>query len=287
MLVDESTLTLVVGLFVFLFGACIGSFLNVVAYRLPLEISVMFPGSHCTSCKTPVPAYGLIPVLGYFLVRGRCVACKSRISAVYPLVEILVGLGTVFLFFHFLTAEQLLYNLTGSSLDSGPALGRLRYQNYLAFFSSLWLFYTAVPLVIIDLRYRLLLDVITLPGTLVAFVLASLNPNMGWAQSLLGIVAGAGGLYVVAKVYELVRKREGMGMGDVKYLALIGATVGWQGVIWVVALASLLGAFVGIVYGLVRREGLSAAIPFGPFLAAAALAVNLFGRQIEILIYGA
>ena len=286
MLVDETTLARVVGLFLFLFGASIGSFLNVVAYRLPLGISVMFPGSHCPGCKTPVPAYGLVPVLGYFLVRGRCVACKSRISFVYPLVEIVVGLGTVFLFFHFLTAEQFLSNLTGTHWGSAPLLGRLRYQNYLSFFSVLWLFYTAVPLVVIDLRYKLLLDVITLPGTLIAFVLAGFNPHMGWGQSFWGIVVGAGGLYAVAKGYELLRKREGLGMGDVKYLALIGATVGWQGVIWVVALSSLLGAVVGIVYGLVRREGLAVAIPFGPFLAAGALAVALYGRELEALLYG-
>lgn len=281
MLVEEITLTWIVGAFVFLFGACIGSFLNVVAYRIPLGVPLAFPASHCPECKTPVPAIGLVPIFGYLILRARCRACGVRISPVYPAIEACAGLGTAFLFFHHLSASDLILLLGG---DVG--LGAQPWSKYVAFFGSLWLFYTAIPLVIIDVRYRLLPDKITLPGTLVAFLLGAANPGLGWAQSLIGIAAGAGGLYAVAKSYEIIRRREGMGLGDVKYLGLIGALVGWQGVIWVIAIASMLGALVGIATGLVRREGLSASVPFGPFLAAGALSVNLWGEEIQAFLYG-
>jgi leader peptidase (prepilin peptidase)/N-methyltransferase len=191
----------------------------------------------------------------------------------------------VFLFFHHTDSATALHLLTGGTVGEAP-LGALRKAEMVPLFTSLWLFFTAIPLVVIDLRHRLLPDVITLPGTAVALALGAVNPDLGLKASLLGAGVGAGGLLLVAKGYELLRRREGMGLGDVKYLGLIGAVVGWQGVFITLGIASFLGALVGVSLGLIRREGLQAAIPFGPFLAIAALVVNLWGDQLQVLFYG-
>jgi len=294
MIFEPQALSFLVGALLLAFGATIGSFLNVVAWRLPRGESVVSPASHCTSCGTPVPWWGLVPIFGWMLVRARCVKCHEKVSVVYPIVEALCGIGTVALFFHHASAEELVNALSGmgggageASLNgTGATLGRFRFGFLPPLFASLWLLYTAIPLVMIDLKYRLLPDAITLPGALVAFVIALALPDIGWKGALLGIAVGSGGLFTIAKGYELLRRREGLGMGDVKYLALIGALVGWQGVIMTIAIASCLGALVGIALGLIRKEGLQTVIPFGPFLAFGALAVNLFGDEIQLLLYG-
>lgn len=287
MTLGPSVLDFVFAALVFAFGASLASFLNVVAWRVPLRQSVVTPSSRCPQCETPVPWWGLIPILGWFLVRGKCVNCKAPVSPVYPIVETLGGLGTVFLVLHHTDAASVVSLMSGGDLQgSGVPLGRLRYGFVVPLATSLWLFYTAIPLVIIDLRYRLLPDRITFPGTAVALALGCVNPALGWQGTLLGAAVGAGGLLVVAKGYEWLRGREGMGLGDVKYLALIGAVVGWQGVVLTVALASFSGALVGIAVGIVKRQGLQAAIPFGPFLALGALVVNIWGETLQRLFYG-
>jgi leader peptidase (prepilin peptidase) / N-methyltransferase len=285
MILEPMELNLVFGVLVFLLGACLGSFLNVVAYRVPLEMSVVRPRSHCTQCQTPVPAHGLIPILGWFLVKAKCVKCKAPVSFLYPLVEGLTGAGLVFLFFFYTDGAEAL-NLVGNGLSSEVTLGEFRYGFVPPLLGAWWLFLTAVPLVIIDLRYRLLPDVITFPGAGVAFFIGSALPHVGWQGALLGILAGSGGLFAVAKSYELLRGREGLGMGDVKYLAMVGCLVGWQGVILTIALASFSGAIIGIVYGFIKKEGMQVAIPFGPFLAGAALVVYMWGDVLAQFFYG-
>lgn len=285
-MLDEGQLNIVVGLFVFCLGASIGSFLNVVAYRVPLGVSLVTPASSCPACQAPISAWALIPVFGFFLVRGKCRACKENISPVYPIVECVTGVLTVLLFFKFMNGAYLLEMFAMDESDASGRLGRFRFEQVIPLFSALWLLYTGIPLSVIDLRYRILPDVIVLPGTLVAFVLGGLSPQMGWVASAIGLAVGSLGLFAVAKSYELLRGREGLGFGDVKYLALIGALVGWQGVIWTVALASCFGALIGIAVGVVKREGMQAAIPFGPFLAAAGLAVFLWFNELQAYFYG-
>jgi leader peptidase (prepilin peptidase)/N-methyltransferase len=275
MLLDESTLEIFLAAFLFCLGACIGSFLNVVAYRLPLNISIVTPPSHCTHCSAPVPAIGLVPILGWFFVRGRCASCGTKVSWLYPAVELLCAVGTVFLFQQTLSAQQLVGALW-PDVAFGTQVGEMRFQPLVQFLTRLFLFYTAIPLTIIDLRYRILPDVITLGGTPVALFLGGASVALGWKGALLGALVGSGLLYFVAKTYEVLRGREGLGMGDVKYMALIGAVVGWQGVLIVLGLASILGSLVGIAIGLRRRVGLQTVLPFGPFLAVAALVVCLW-----------
>ena len=275
MLLDESTLNLSFAMFLFCLGACVGSFLNVVAYRLPLGLSLVRPPSNCPHCSHPVPWWGLIPIVGWCLVRGKCVNCAGKVSVVYPLVELMVAAGTVYLFFQTMTPLDF---IAVFSSDGAWVLqsGRLRYGLVVDLMARLFLFYTAVPLTIIDLRYRILPDVITLGTLPVALLLGSADSALGWQGALTGALVGSGLLYFVAKTYELLRGKEGLGFGDVKYMALIGAVLGWQGVLIVLGLASILGSLVGIVFGLSQRTGLQTALPFGHFLAVAAMVVCLW-----------
>lgn len=284
MLLDESTLAGFFAVFLFALGACIGSFLNVVAYRLPLGLSVVAPPSHCTDCKSPVSALGLVPIFGYFFIRRKCTACGAPVSWHYPLVELLTALGTVYLFFSAMTPLQFIGALWADS-PYVTHIGSMRYQPLIQVITRLFLFYTAIPLTLIDLRWRILPDVITLGGTLAALALGAANVSLGWKGSLGGAFIGSGLLFFVAKTYELLRGREGLGMGDVKYMALIGAVVGWQGVLIVLGLASVLGSVIGIALGITKKEGLQTALPFGPFLALSALVVCVWQPFILSLFF--
>ncbi|MEY4064006.1 MAG: hypothetical protein RIR26_214 [Pseudomonadota bacterium] len=284
MLLDEMTLNILFGLFFFSWGACMGSFLNVVAHRLPLEMSIVRPPSHCPACQAPVPVYGLIPVFGYFLVRRKCVSCGVTISWVYPLIEFICGAGTVFLFFKTLTPVQFLSAVWPQALGQA-SFGTLQIQPVLQFVSRLFLFYTAVPLTLIDLRFRILPDVITLGCLPFALLLGAADAGLRWQGAFLGAATGIGFLFFIAKTYELLRGREGLGLGDVKYMGLIGALVGWQGVLIVMGLASMLGSVVGIAFGLRRQAGLQTVLPFGPFLAFAALIVAIWQPQLLALFF--
>lgn len=286
MTVTPELFNLVGGVFLFLFGASIGSFLNVVAYRVPRRLSVVLPKSRCPKCSAPISPLGLIPVFGYLLLGGRCRSCKEKISWHYPAVEALTGLLTVFTVFQFFTPADLYGQIVGMSIDGGPVLGSFRFAGHVGMFSALWLLYTGVALSLIDLEFRILPDVITLPGILVGLALGSANPWIGWQSSLGGAVLGAGSLYALAKGYEWIRKREGMGMGDVKYLGFIGAVVGWQNTIWVIAIGSMAGTVVGLALAFRSKEGLTTALPFGPFLAFGAYVVSLWGNRISEIYYG-
>lgn len=279
MLLDESTLNLSFAMFLFCLGACVGSFLNVVAYRLPLGQSLVRPPSCCPHCSHPVPWWGLIPILGWCFVRGRCVHCGGKVSIVYPVVELIAAAGTVYLFFQTATPSEFFAAFSGDEIWALQT-GRPKYEQSVAVMTHLFLFYTAIPLTLIDLRYRILPDVITLGTLPIALLLGSADASLGWQGALTGALVGSGILYFVAKTYELLRGIEGLGFGDVKYMALIGAVLGWQGVLIVLGIASIFGSIVGIVFGLSQRTGLKTALPFGPFLAAAALVVSLWQPYI-------
>jgi prepilin signal peptidase PulO-like enzyme (type II secretory pathway) len=175
--------------------------------------------------------------------------------------------------------------LTGNTYSSTLSFDGMRYQVIGQVITGLWILYTGMVLTLIDIDHQILPDVITLPGTLVGICLGSLNPAVGFFGSLIGITVGAGGIYLIAKAYELIRHREGMGFGDVKYLGFIGAVVGWQGVVWVIAIASLVGAVLGIGVIFFRKKSLTFALPFGPFLAFAALLMTLWGEEIRLFVY--
>lgn len=239
---------------VFILGCCVGSFLNVCIYRLPQDLSIVAPRSSCPQCRALIRGYDNIPLVSYLLLRGKCRNCGAKISWRYPLVEALTGA--------FAVALLLKFGLTVS---------------FFAFFA-----FTAALLVItfIDLDHRIIPDVISIPGIPVGFGISFFLRDPSWTESLIGILAGGGSLYLVATAYEALTKREGMGGGDVKLLAMIGAWLGWKGVLFTLFFASLSGTVMGGGAMLAMREGRHYAIPFGPFLAFGALAYLFFGPQL-------
>jgi leader peptidase (prepilin peptidase)/N-methyltransferase len=241
--------------FGFCFGTIVGSFLNVCIHRLPQGKSIIVPSSHCPLCKTPIPFYDNIPLVSFILLRGKCRACHAPISLRYPLIEFLMGLFSIILL--------LRYGIT-------PL-----YLVYLAFFASLTL------VSFIDLSHRIIPDVISLPGILVGLIISLLHPQMPIKASLIGVLVGGGSLYAVASLYHLVTKREGMGGGDIKLLAMIGAFIGWKGVLFTILCSSFIGSIVGVVLMLISaRADSKYAVPFGPFLSLGAIVYVLVGEAL-------
>jgi leader peptidase (prepilin peptidase)/N-methyltransferase len=244
----------VIPLLLFVFGCCIGSFLNVCIYRLPLDRSIVAPRSSCPKCQTPIRALDNIPLLSYVWLRGRCRKCKASISWRYPLVEASTGALAVALFFSFgLSVQSLMYFSLAAAL---------------------------IVITFIDLDHRIIPDVISLPGIGLGILLAALLPGMNLQDSLIGLLLGGGSLYLVARVYEAFTRREGMGMGDVKLLAMIGAWLGWQSVLFIIFFSSLTGTMIGGLAMLFYGKGRHYAIPFGPFLALSALAYIFVGPDL-------
>ena len=230
--------------FAFLVGACLGSFFNVLIHRLPRGESIVRPSSRCPACGRPIRALENIPIVSFFLLRGRCAGCAGAISPRYPGVEALSGAG--FALF---------------AVVDGPGLPLLR---------DLALFSLLVPIAFIDLDHRIIPDELSLGG-IAAGILLSFLPGGDWMGSLAGGLLGGGILYATAAAYEKVTGREGMGGGDIKLIAMIGAFLGWKGALFTIFCGSLLGVAGGLVAMRKGEEGLKTAIPFGPYLCAAAL----------------
>src|SRR5215471_411429 len=242
-----------VALGVTLTGLCIGSFLNVCIYRLPLRQSVVHPGSRCPGCGRALPWYDNIPVLSYLVLAGRCRGCRMPISARYPIVEALTG--AIFLW-HFVV-----FGLT--------PLFVVR----VVFASAL------IVLFAIDLDHQILPDRITLPGIVIGAACSVVLPP-GPVASLSGIVVGGGLLWGIAEIWYRLRKVEAMGFGDVKMLAMVGAVLGVRAVILTFILSSMLGGIVGAGLLATRRADLATKVPFGTMLAVAAMVASLYGEAI-------
>lgn len=246
----------------FIFGACIGSFLNVCILRIPEGKSIVRPPSSCPECGDRIPFYCNLPVISYLFLKGRCRNCSTRISIRYPLVEILTG---------FLAAA--LYIRFGLSPDT-----------------AIWFVLICTLLVIsfIDLDHQIIPDILSLPGIPVFMLFSVLTHQLTFIQSLTGILAGGGALYLVGLIYYLLKKTEGMGGGDIKLLAMIGAAVGLKGVLFIIFTGSVLGTAAGIIlmaYGKFIDAKLR--IPFGPFLSAGTVLYIFFGETIiRWYIYG-
>jgi len=236
----------------FLFGSCIGSFLNVVIHRLPRGESIVSPRSRCPGCGREIRAWENIPVVSYIVLRGKCAGCGGAISWRYPAVEVLTAAGFTAIF-----------------LLDGPGFPLLR---DLLFFSLL------VPIAFIDIDHRIIPDELSLGG-LAAGLLLSFLPGGNWMGSVTGALLGGGILYATAYLYEKVRETEGMGGGDIKLLAMIGAFLGWKGTLATIFFGSFLGAAGGILAMRKGGGGLKTAIPFGPYLCAAALGARFLGGE--------
>jgi leader peptidase (prepilin peptidase)/N-methyltransferase len=244
----------VIALFIFCVGCCVGSFLNVCIYRLPRSLSIVSPRSFCPNCRASIRSYDNIPLLSYLLLGGKCRSCGTNFSWRYPLVEALTGGMAIALFLKF-----------GLSFT---------FFSFSAFAAAL------IVISFIDLDHRIIPDLISLPGIALGVLMALLGPALTVKESLIGLLAGGGSLYVVALVYETVTKREGMGGGDVKLLAMIGAWLGWRAILFTLFFASLSGTLIGGGMMLIQKQGRHYAIPFGPFLVFAALAYMFFGPEL-------
>jgi leader peptidase (prepilin peptidase)/N-methyltransferase len=236
-----------------LIGLVIGSFLNVCIHRLPRRTSIVSPGSQCPHCGYVLRWYDNVPVLSYVLLGGRCRGCKARISARYPIVELI----TMAVF----VAHGLVF---GVDIILVPRL----------------LFACAlIVLFAIDLEHHLLLDVITLPGIVVGLAFSLLLPP-GIQSAVIGVLVGGGVLWLIGEAYYRYAGEEGMGGGDVKMLAMIGAFLGWKLAVLTLVFSSLAGSLVGLLVIATRRGGMKYALPYGTFLAIGALVASLFGDQI-------
>lgn len=246
--------TIILSILPFVFGALIGSFLNVCIYRIPLGMSIVSPPSSCPNCGAAVPFYLNVPVLSYIVLRGRCYSCKAPFSARYPLVEALTGLMAVFTFMKF-----------GASVDA---------LIYFAFICAL------IVITFIDLDLQIIPDVISLPGIALGFAASFVLLDLSVLDSLIGLAFGGGILYLIAFGYHLITGQEGMGGGDIKLLAMIGAFLGWKGVLLTLLLSSFTGAITGVILMYAFGKGTKHAIPFGPFLALGALLHLFFGESL-------
>lgn len=254
---------------VFLLGSVIGSFLNVIIYRVPAGESVVFPKSCCINCKSPIRPWHNIPVLGWLIVRGRCADCKASIPFRYPLVELLTGVITVLVITEF-----------GFSVYSLTALG----------FS-----FIVVPLIFIDAEHMLLPNRLTFPlalltlcyrimeatGLLGSDDLSTLGKHeSSFIDGLVGVAVGAGSLFLISKLWRLMRGTDGMGMGDVKMMVGIGLMLGGAKTFLTLFIAALIGSILGIVFAKSRGKSLQLKIPFGIFLGSSSLVALLWGDRI-------
>lgn len=245
-------------------GAIIGSFLNVVIHRYPRGESVVFPPSSCPHCSARIRPWDNVPVLAWLWLLGRCRDCKGPIDMRYPLVELANGLFYLAL-----------------ALRTGMTVG---------FIPLAALISMTIVLIYIDLDIQILPDVIDLPGVVIGLLigwlhLGALYPELVLAKTLMdsvvGAIVGGGSLLAIALAYQLIRKVEGMGLGDVKMMAMLGAILGWEPLFPLLVLASVTGAIVGLFVAWRSREGMQVALPFGVFLGIAFLVVLFFGATLS------
>lgn len=235
------------------FGAVLGSFLNVCIFRMPRGISVVTPPSACPSCKERIRPHDNIPVLGWLWLRGKCRSCRARISPRYPVIEALTAGVFVFLVWWYGTTWALL-----------PAL----------YFSA-----AVIVVTLIDFDARIIPDSITLPGTVLGILASFLRP-ISLVDSLVGAALGFLLLLGIAWGYKKLTGTDGMGGGDIKFAAMLGAFLGWTGLLLTVFLASLIGTVVGVALMVVGRGGRKTALPFGTFLAPAGWFTYVWGGDL-------
>ena len=237
-----------------LLGLVLGSFINVCIYRIPLKMSIIHPPSTCPNCGEKIRAYDNIPIVSYLLLAGRCRHCREAISLRYPTIEGLTGLLSLALFTRY-----------------GPS-----YQYLIALIFT----GTLVTISFIDLDHQVIPDVLSLPGIAAGLAAALIPGGIPVLDSIIGAVSGGGILLLVAIVFKRLTGKDGMGGGDVKLLAMIGAWMGWRALPLTILISSLTGAIVGSVFLLTAGKGLRARIPFGPFLSLGALIYFFFGHAL-------
>jgi len=259
-------LNTLLGIFIFIIGAMTGSFLNVCIVRLPLEKSIVFPGSHCVACRTPIAWYDNIPLISWLLLGGRCRACKQKISFRYWFVELLTGV-TFYLFYRHYGIQPILWP-------------------YLVMVSGF------IVATFVDFEHRIIPDEVSIGGMIAGVVLSLIvpqlhgtySPFLGVGFSLLGLLVGGGCIYLMGMIGDFVFKKETMGGGDVKLMGMVGAFMGWKFALLTFFLAPFFGAGFGIVEKIRTKDS---TIAYGPFLIMGALVSLFWGDKIiDFLITG-
>jgi leader peptidase (prepilin peptidase)/N-methyltransferase len=247
--------------FALLFGLAVGSFLNVCIYRIPLKKSIIHPPSSCPQCGERIRFYDNIPLLSYAVLLGKCRHCRNPIPFHYPLVEAITGLLSAALFIRFhLSPEYFLFFLFSAAL---------------------------VAIAFIDLHHKIIPDTLSIPVLIIGFAATfSKYGLIPWTESLVGIIGGGGFFYVVATAFEKIRGRQGMGGGDVKMLAMIGAWAGWRALPLIILLSSFAGILIGGGSLILARKGMRTRIPYGPFLALGALVWLFFNHDLQWWLHG-
>jgi leader peptidase (prepilin peptidase)/N-methyltransferase len=242
-------------IWIFLVGTSIGSFLNVLIYRIPRKKKFGFDRSFCPQCETKINFYDNIPLLSYLILGGKCRSCKKRISIRYPMIELLNGLAYLFFFWN--------YGLT------------------LHFFVFSFLSSILIAIFFIDLDFQIIPDMFTIPGMVIGLGISLAPGGIGIIDSAIGLVVGGGVLYLIAELGDRLFKKESMGGGDIKMAAMLGAFLGWQKVVFIFFAGAVIGLVISIVIMFFSSELRSKrVIPFGPFLAIAAVVAIVYGDEI-------
>jgi len=239
---------------IFMLGLVIGSFSNVCIYRIPKNESIVFPASHCASCQTPIKAMDNIPLLSYFLLKGKCRNCGENISIRYPIVEFLTGAVYILIFLIYgRSLQTLVYTILSSAL---------------------------IIISFIDLDEQIIPDEISLSGIVIGFLISFFVPYISYFNSLLGILAGGGIIFLIALAGLAIFKKEAMGGGDVKLAAMIGAFIGWRYIILSLFIGFFIGAVTGILLILSKVKNKDDIIPFGPFIVLGSILTILWGKNL-------
>jgi len=240
---------------VIVIGLALGSFLNVCIYRIPQRKSILFPSSFCPECETKIHFYDNIPLLSYIILKGKCRNCRAKISLQYPLVEFITSALLVLAYLRF----ELTWDFAARSI--------------LILFMILTFF--------IDLKHRIIPDVLTFPGIILGFLLSFVVNSPSVLNSVLGILVGGGMFYLSAILGELLFKKESMGGGDIKLAMMLGAFLGWKNILLVLFLSALLGSLIGVIVLFLSKDVKETRIiPFGPFLALAAIIAMFVGDTL-------
>jgi leader peptidase (prepilin peptidase)/N-methyltransferase len=246
-------------------GACIGSFLNVCIYRIPLRQSIIYPGSHCPNCKEKIHFLNMVPVLSFLLVK-KCKSCNFSIPKQYFWIEFICFTITPVI------TIPLFLNLFYPSFYSKEVI----YDTV----KILLFFYSGLALSVIDLKHRILPNKMILT-TLFLIIFIDIFFQKSLISLSVGVLVGFFLLFSISSIYKLIRKQDGMGFGDVKYLALIGGFLGWKNTILCLFISSFIGSFIGIIYGIKTKQGLQTTLPFGPFLYLSGLFILVLSQYFS------
>jgi len=240
--------------FLFIIGSIIGSFLNVCIYRLPEKVSLVFPSSYCPKCKSKIPIWSNIPIIGFLILKGKCNNCSSNISFRYPLVELLSSILTILSFLTF-----------GFSIQ---------------FFVYSVLIYFLIVIAFIDLKTHLIYDKVLLTFFIIGLLIQLIFPFIAWEESLLGVLLGGLSMFLISLLGKWMFNKESMGMGDVKLVAVAGFFVGWINVLISVYLGFIIAFIIMMILIRLKKRETSDLIPFGPFIAMGIILFLFVGEEI-------